>query len=279
MYPALSTGAIGVRLPFEECARLASEAGFEGIGVDVGAAVRDPGAVRRVLEGNKLRPAAWGLPVEFRRDEDAFRQGLAALPELARAAKQIGAERCSTWILPFSDSLPFADNFESHRQRLRQCAEVLGEHGIRLGLEFVGPKTLRAGHPYEFIYTQEGMLELCHAIGSGNVGLLFDSFHWYTSHGTTDDIKKLSDALVVDVHVNDAPQGRGPDEQIDNERRLPGESGVIDLVGFLQGLKEIGYTGPVTPEPFSPRLGQMPPEEAIRATAEALLGVWRQAGA
>ena len=73
-------------------------------------------------------------------------------------------------------------------------------------------------------------------------------------------------------------EGRGPDEQIDNERRLPGETGVIDLETFLQGLDAIGYTGPVTPEPFSPQLGEMPPEDAIRTTAERLLRVWEKAG-
>ncbi len=122
------------------------------------------------------------------------------------------------------------------------------------------------------------MLKLCEAIGTGNVGLLFDAFHWYTSGGTRDDIHRLSDALVVDVHINDAAEGRCPDEQIDNERRLPGESGVIDLATFLTGLKDIGYTGPVTPEPFSAKLRSMTPEQAINTTAEALLGVWRAAG-
>ncbi len=278
MYPALSPGAIGVKLPFEESARLAAQAGFKGISVDVGAALGDPAAMRRTLEANKLSPASWGLPVEFRRDEETHRKGLARLPELAKAAKQIGADRCSTWIWPSSDTLTFEENFELHRKRLRECAAVLAEHGCRLGLEFVGTKTLRDGKPHEFIHTQEGMLELCEAIGTGNLGLLLDCFHWYTSQGTRDDIRKLSDALVVDVHINDAVEGRGPEEQIDNDRRLPGETGVIDLTGFLQGLGAIGYTGPVTPEPFSPRLGEMPPEEAIRTTAEAVLGVWKVAG-
>jgi len=278
MYPALSAGMIGAQLPFEECARLAAQTGFKGIAVDVGAAVKDAAGVRCVLEVNKLSPAAWGLPVEFRQDEGKYREGLARLPEMAKAAKQIGADRCSTWIMPVSDSLPFAENFELHRTRLRECAEVLAEHGCRLGLEFVGPKTLREGGPHEFIHAQEGMLELCEAIGTGNVGLLFDCFHWYTSHGTMDDIRKLSDSLVVDVHINDAAEGRGPDEQIDNDRRLPGESGVIDLTGFLQGLDAIGYTGPVTPEPFSAKLRGMPAEEAIRTTAEALFAVWKAAG-
>ena len=278
MYPALSPGMIGVELPFEECAGLAAEAGFKGISVDLGAAGENPDGVRRVLERHKLSPGAWGLPVEFREDEERFRGDLSGLPEVARRARQVGADRCSTWILPFSDDLPFQENFELHRTRLRDCAEVLAEHQCRLGLEFVGPKTLREGHAHEFIYTQEGMLELCEAIGTGNVGLLFDSFHWHTSHGTKGDIHKLCDSLLVDAHINDGVEGRGPDEQINGERRLPGETGVIDLAAFLQGLKEAGYTGPVTPEPFSAEVSQLPPEEAIRKTAEALLRVWREAG-
>jgi len=278
MYPALSTGMIGVSLPLQEAARLAAGVGFRGIAVDVGAAVADPEGVRSVLEVNKLSPAAWGLPVDLRGDQAKYQEGLTRLPEWAKAANRIGATRCSTWILPFSDTLAYQQNLEFHRARLRPCAEVLAEHGCRLGLEFVGGKTVREGHRYEFAHTQEAMLELCQAIGTGNVGLLFDSFHWYTSHGTRDDIRRLSDALIVDVHINDAVQGRGPDEQIDNERGLPGQSGVIDLLGFLTGLKQIGYTGPVTPEPFTPSLGQMAPEEAIRLTAESLLAVWKKAG-
>jgi len=278
MYPALGPGMIGVRLPFEESAKLAAEAGFKGISVDMGAAATDVDGVRRVLEANKLSPASWGLPVDFRKDEALFQEGLQRLPESAKTANRVGALRCSTWILPFSDTLAFEDNFQLHATRLRACAEVLAEQHCRLGLEFVGPKTLRQGHAHGFISTQEGMLELCQEIGTGNVGLLFDSFHWYTSGGTQADIHKLSDALVVDAHINDGVQGRGPDEQIDNDRRLPGESGVIDLKTFLQELKEISYTGPVTPEPFSPRLKEMPPEEAVRLTAESLLKVWEEAG-
>ena len=275
MYPALAPGAIGVSLPFEECARLAAEAGFKGISVDLG---RDANEVRCLLESNRLQPAAWGLPVEFRTDEDSFQSGLPQLHQLAAKAHHIGADRCSTWILPFSDTLSFKDNYHLHQTRLRLCAEILAEHGGRLGLEFVGPKTLRHGHKHEFLSTMDGMLDLCQDIGTGNVGLLFDAFHWYTSHGAAEDISRLSDALVVDVHINDGAVGRGPDEQIDNERALPGETGVIDLIAFLQGLQAIGYTGPVTPEPFSKKLRGLSPEEAIRATADALLGCWERAG-
>ena len=74
-----------------------------------------------------------------------------------------------------------AQNFAFHRDRLRPAAQILADKGISLGLEFLGPKTLRDGKPFEFIHTIEGMLELCDAIGTGNVGLLLDAWHWYTS--------------------------------------------------------------------------------------------------
>ena len=63
-------------------------------------------------------------------------------------------------------------------------------------------------------------------------------------------LKALTPAQVVYVHVNDAPAGVPIDEQMDGVRALPGETGVIDIAGFLKALQGIGYDGPVTPEPF-----------------------------
>ena len=99
------------------------------------------------------------------------------------------------------------------------------------------------------------MLALGREIGP-NVGLLLDCWHWYTSHGTLDDLKRLTAEQVVYVHVNDAPAGIPVDEQQDMVRALPGETGVIDIVGFLQTLRAIGYDGPVTPEPFKKELNE-----------------------
>jgi len=61
-------------------------------------------------------------------------------------------------------------------------------------------------------------------------------------------------------------------------RCLPGETGVINLVGFLKALRDIGYNGPVTPEPFSEKVNRMEPEEAVKVTGEALKRVWELAG-
>jgi sugar phosphate isomerase/epimerase len=44
---------------------------------------------------------------------------------------------------------------------------------------------------------------------------------------------------------------------------------VIDIDGFMQGLAEAGYDGPVTAEPFDPELSALPAEEAAIRTAKA----------
>jgi sugar phosphate isomerase/epimerase len=124
----------------------------------------------------------------------------------------------------------------------------------------------------------KGMLELIDAVGAGNLGLLLDSWHWYTSHGTLDEILSLKGSDVIYVHINDAPAGIPVDEQIDNVRCLPGETGVIDISGFLGALKKIGYDGPVTPEPFDKSLKKMTITEAVLKVSKAVEKVWRSAG-
>jgi sugar phosphate isomerase/epimerase len=144
---------------------------------------------------------------------------------------------------------------------------------MRFGLEFVGPATSRNGKRCNFIHTLDQLLELRDAIGVPNVGVLLDSWHWYTSGATLDDLKKLRNEDIVLVHVNDAPAGIPVDEQIDSSRDLPGATGVIDLAGFMGVLAEMGYDGPVTVEPFCKRLNEMEREDRAREVADSLLGI------
>ena len=163
--------------------------------------------------------------------------------------------------------------------RFRPIAEVLADHGCRLGIEFIGPKTIRDRFQYTFIYTLEGMMELAQAIGTGNVGLLLDAWHLYTSGGSLGDLDKIRSEDIVTVHVNDAPDGIARDEQVDNVRRLPMETGVIDLPGFMKKLQALGYDGPITPEPFSERINAIQdPLEAARLVAEYMDKLWEASG-
>src|SRR5207237_6823217 len=119
----------------------------------------------------------------------------------AKACSAIGAWRCFTWVLPCSNERVLEENWKFHVTRFKPIAQTLGEYGCRLGLEFIGPKTLRDSQKFPFIWTMQDMLKLAREIGP-NVGLLVDCWHWYTSHGRTGELRKLRAEAVVYVHVN-----------------------------------------------------------------------------
>lgn len=282
MFKTLSPGAIGIRCGLIEGLDLARDAGFDGADLPLADAEKlGAEAVREAYARRGLRPGGWAFPVNWRGTEAEFTEGLAMLPAQARLAAEIGCFRTTTWVLSFSDELPRKEHFDRILRRFRLSAEILKDHGHRLGLEFIGPRTLRAGHRYGFIHTMDGMLALCDAIGTGNVGLLFDVWHWYTCRSTLDDVRQLSAEDVVYVHINDAPAGVDVLDQVDNRRCLPGETGVIPNPELLRILSEIGYDGPVTVEPFNQPLRDLAardPLAAARRTRESLDAVFSAAG-
>ncbi|MCS7054895.1 MAG: sugar phosphate isomerase/epimerase [Thermoflexales bacterium] len=279
MFKNLNAGALGHVIPFDQACTLAKQFGFPGVDLDVNYLMRiaeekSLQAAKEWFEQTGLRPGAISLSAKWREgDSDtAFEDSLTRLANEARLAAALGCTRCVTWVLPGSNTLDFYRHWDFVVPRLRRVASVLAEHGLRLGLEFIGPATLRARFKYDFVHTMDGMRALIAAIGADtrNVGLLLDCFHWYTAHASVSDIERLDPSEVVYVHVNDATAGRGPDEQIDGERQMVGASGVIDIHGFLAALRKIGYDGPVTVEPFNEAVRAMPVLEAVRVTSEAL---------
>lgn len=284
MFKNLSPGAIGIRnLTLADSIELARASGFGGIDFNIReaadlAALRGVEYVQALFAEAGVRPGQWGLPVAWNKD-DQWQDDLATLPALAALGRALGCTRTCTWAMPGSDARPFGANFEWHVQRFRPIAQALADEGCSLGIEFIGPKTLRDRFQYAFIYTLGGMMELAHAIGTGNVGLLLDAFHLYTSGGTLDDLEAITAQDIVTVHVNDAVEGVPPDEQMDQVRRLPMETGVIDLPGFMKKLQALGYDGPVTPEPFSARVNAIAdPLEAARLVAKYMDKMWQAAG-
>lgn len=284
MFKSLNLGALGINnLSLDESLALAAGAGFSGLDLPLEAVLHEAensslAAVAERFEAAGVRAGSWGLPVNFRDSDEVFQSGLSALPRYAEAAQALGSPWCSTWILPFSDTLDYDSNMERHVTRLRAAAEVLAQFGSRLGLEFVGPLTLRAGHTYPFIATMTEALEMGKRIGTGNIGLLLDCFHWYTAHGTLEDLATLHADDLVYIHLNDARPGRTADEQIDNQRLLPGESGLIDISGFLQAVQRTGFAGPVAVEPFKSEMHDLPAAERVQLAAESLGQVWQAAG-
>ena len=277
-YKNFAPGHIGVRANQRQALDYAIKYGFEAITPNEGEfanwSAEEIGQWLALMKDRGIRYGAAGLPVDFRRDEERFRSDLANLPQRAGFMKQLGVTRVATWILPGHNEMTYLEHFKLLERRFRETATVLKDHGLRLGLEFVGPRTSRARFRYPFICAQRDMMELVHAIGTGNVGLLLDSWHWYTSHGTVEELMELSNEDIVHVHVNDAPANISVDQQLDSQRKLPVTTGVIDMRGFINALVKISYDGPVEAEPFDQEVRKMEPDDAVRVTAESLERVW-----
>lgn len=285
MIKTLSPGAIGIRgLALPEAIKLASKTGFSGLDFSIreAAALAETHGldhVRTLFDTHNVRPAVWGLP--FAWNQDAWQDGLLDLPRLAEVGRELGCTRTATWCPSWSDERDFEENYAWHLARFRPIAEILARYDCQFGIEFLGPKTLRTNHQYEFIHTMDGMLQLAEEIGTGNVGLLLDAYHLYTAGGSVEDIDRLSSDDVVYVHINDAPAGLEIEEQIDQIRCLPLETGVIDLPTFMRKLHQIGYEGPVTTEPFNKRINELAstdPEAAAREVSTAMDQLWTQSG-
>lgn len=272
---ALTPGSIGVSVASQqELNDLAHRHGFESVeprGEEL--AAMSPAQLEETLAGLSAKNLAWaaaGLPVDFRKDETAFREGLAKLPRIAEALQRAGAGRVGTWLSPSHNELTYRQNFEQHATRLREVAKVLGDHGLRFGLEYVGTQLLLVGKRYPFLHTMAETRELIAAIGAGNVGLVLDTWHWWTAGDTEADLLSLTNEDVVSVDLNDAPAGIPKEQQRDNDRELPAATGVIDVTTFVHALNRIAYDGPVRPEPFNKVLSAMENKDACAATIAAM---------
>ena len=270
----LRCGSIGVRANTREAIGLAAKFGFESLAPSEGELARmsqtELDEILGLLKENKLVWGGAGMPVDFRADADKFKDGLAQLPDGAKALGRAGVTRASTWLSPSSKSLTYVANFRQHADRLRQIAMIYADQGIRFGLEYVGPKTSWTRERFPFIHTMAEAQDLIGEIGCPNVGLVLDSWHWYTAEETEKDLLSITGDDVVACDLNDAPPGLEVHEQMDLTRDLPSATGVIDLKTFLTALIIIGYDGPVRAEPFKKELAGLPAEEAVAQTAAAM---------
>ncbi|MCC2685108.1 MAG: xylose isomerase [Paenibacillaceae bacterium] len=260
MIRGLTGAGIGKTGNLRNMIQLAAEYNFGAVDTN-GKALREligdqeASAANEFLQEQGVRIGAIGLSAQWRIDDVQFRNGLAQLIEDAKAASQVGCKVCTTFILPSTD-LEAAQFMAAATRRLRLAAQIMDAYGIRLALEFVGPHHLRTKWKNPFIWTVDQTR--------------------YTNELGTSDIKKLDKSQIVHVHINDAPSVPVA-EALDNNRLYPGE-GVIDLAGFLQALKQIGYDGVVAQEVLTPQPPTESSEALVRKSQAAFDRVFAAAG-
>jgi sugar phosphate isomerase/epimerase len=267
-----------------ERARLAAKVGYGGVDWDLGPAkAAGLDAARALFTELKIKPTITNFPMArplpFGGEQAAFQQALAQLAEDAAFAAGIGCQKMMVVLSP-TGALPKDEQRKVVRDRLATISEVLQRSNLRLGLEFLGVEQFRRGRdggppPNPFIWTLPETLALAKDSGP-NIGVVLDVWHWHHSRGTAADILAAEKARIVHIHVSDA-KAQPPAEVRDNQRVMPGE-GVIDLVGFFQALKKIGYDDGVSPEPLGRVPAEMSPEEGAKLALDTTLAVMKKAG-
>jgi sugar phosphate isomerase/epimerase len=270
----LSGGAIGVSGNQKEIVDYAAKYGFESVEAHGSyLATLDAAQMAELKEYMKSKSITFGyasLPVEFRKDDAAFAAGMKVLPGVAEGLKRAGVSRMSTYIMPCHDTLAYLPNFKQHAQRLKEAATILKGNGVRLGLEYVGPRHLLVLKRYPFIHTMAEARDLIAEIGTGNVGLMLDTYHWWTAGDAEADLLSLKNEDVVLVDLNDGVAGVAREAALDNKRELPCKTGVIDTATFINAVNKIGYDGPIRAEPFNREVNALGKEGACAATIESL---------
>ena len=273
MIRSLSPVTAGAGLSLSEQVALCARHDFAGLEISVQAAhAMGLEAAQELFRSHGVAPVTFGLPVEWRKDDAIFERDLERLPELAAFAARLGVSRCTTWVLP-DNGAPASEYAQISSARFEKIARVFAAHEVALGLEFLGPKMFRPTENFWF-YDIAGALEVAEEInrkiGAETVGLLVDCWHWHASGGNLMDLASCPIERVVHVHINDAPRGVSRENLEDNVRELPGETGEIDIAGFLSTLRALGYSGAVAVETFSEELKKLTPDEAAHRASEAM---------
>lgn len=281
MFKNLSPSAVGISARQSELIELALTAGFRGLDLDIDDFLRrakTQGLAQTIqfIASARISIGGFELPIEWRHDEETYKTQLAEFEQQLGFAKDANVCACLTHVLPETDSLPYHENFEVHRKRLAEIAEVLGKHDIRLAVGFYAAQSRRGREQFQFIHQADALALLLKSI-PGNVGLLLDTWDWYVGGGTVDSLNGFGIDDVAYVRIADAPADADRESLSEEQRQLPSEEGAASIDEIARALKEGGYKGPVTVAANRSCFEGLKSEAIARKCDEVLTAIWKVA--
>lgn len=142
-----------------------------------------------------------------------------------------------------------------------ELCDQAADHGVRLAIEFV---------PTGAISDLARALEVVERADRDNGGIMVDSWHFFRSGSSLEQLARCPGDRIFSVQLNDAPAQPETDLVAGMMNRLlPGE-GDLNLKGFINALAQTGTSAPIGIEVFSSRLDALSTSEATRQCAAAL---------
>ncbi|MFF4806377.1 TIM barrel protein [Streptomyces sp. NPDC002144] len=216
---------------------------------------KDLESIRKALEatGSSLHT----LLVEGRltlADARTHEEFLGHVRAAAEAAARLG---CTRVVTGSGVGLPYMKRAVQHAivvDGLKAGAEIAADHGVTILLENLNT---RVDHPGTLFDTTAECLAAVREVDSPGLALLYDVYHSLQMGETPE--RELTGAmdLVSHVQIADLP-----------DRTEPG-TGTVDWAARLQGLRELGYDGPIGLE-YHPTTASAASLRSVREVVAAL---------
>lgn len=211
----------------------------------------NPRGLQRILAQTNVSIASFPSSCNWNGGEEEFDRSFEQLKKDIEFYSYLGCSLCHNFIMPSCDESP--DNwFSKLIERIAKVGKELAKSHMNLALEYIGPYHMRNVKQYPFIHHAKDVLDLINQIeDEDNIGVLLDTFHWYSSGETLSSLQEIPGNKIFHVHINDAANIKR-EELRDNDRLFPGE-GIIDLEGFFNVLRSKKYNGFVALEVLQPK--------------------------
>lgn len=142
-------------------------------------------------------------------------------------ARVIGVDKLHAMAGVLPASRRTDDHWDCYIENLAFAAREAERYGITIILEAMSAKAV----PDYYVDTPDRAVEAMKAVGSPNMGLLFDLFHTISVGLEPELVLRKHSDRIAHVHISDVPG-----------RNEPG-TGSVDFEHFEQVLSEVGYEG------------------------------------
>lgn len=161
---------------------------------------------------------------------------------------------------------PIAGPKQDAIENLKRGADIVGEHGLRLAIEF--------NSQHDVINSITALREVLNGAGRPNAGMLLDAYHLERSGAGGRGFADVAPTELVAFQYSDVPPvpvGSGVKRPAD---RLPPGEGIVRWGDVLRLLAEKGFDGHLSYEAPNPALWERSPYDVARegvARTRALL--------
>jgi len=224
---------------------------------------QSPNDLKTLFDENKIKPLSINSieHITFR-DAPAYAKIKAECEELSAIAAAI---ECP-YVVVVPGKLPpeltsSSDIIEESVRVLRELASIAERHGVALAFEFLGQKDCS-------VQKLDLADEIVQNVNRRNIGLVIDSFHFYTGGSTIRMIEALDAKRLFIFHIDDAE--KMPREQLTDAHRLLPGLGILPLKEIIAAFRRIGYDANASVEIFRPEYWDRDPFALARDAKAAV---------